>query len=203
MMTKSKNKTLGTIKVIVSWIVICGAAVLFSEKAYAQNDQPLVVVTQDSTTSMANSISEFDTLIQKYVRYRKNKAGQEYISFNTTGITKEEKARMKQLYDVMTKEQKAKYPEHVSMVFTPPTPPQKKSPTAQELAELADAKVYGVWLDGKRVPNTELAKLKPSDIAIVWKSRLMKNAAQYGQYKFHADVMTHAYFDKTYPAKSN
>lgn len=202
MMTKSKNQTRSMIKITFSVIAVCCTGILFTEKVYAQNDSIPQVIDQNKVQD-STMIAAFDTLIFKFIRYKKDKAGKEYMSINVTGITDGEKSRMREIYKVMTDEQKAKYPKHIDMVFMPIPPPKKQSPTAQQLADFADPTVYGIWLDGKRVPNTELAKYKPSDIALVSKSRLMKNAAHYGQYKFHTEVMTHAYFDKTYPVKSN
>lgn len=207
MMTTSKNQTRSVIKMVMVSILLLGTVLIFSEKVYAQNDSIPQVTTQGKINLDSQAIAEFDTLISKIIQFRTNKAGKDLVYVNLSGITNEQRNKAWKFYNSLTDEQKSKYPERMKMgikfAFTSPPPPQKQSPTAQQLAEFADPKVYGIWLDGKRVPNTELATYKPSDIALVWTSRLMKNAAHYGQYKFHTDIMTHAYFDKTYPPKSN
>jgi bla regulator protein BlaR1 len=202
MMTTSKNQTRSVTKVVLTSILLLGTILIFSEKVYAQNDSIPQVIEQPQVKTDLQVVAEFDSLIRKFATFRKDKNGTEHIDFHITGITDGEKSRMLEIYKGMTKEQKAKYPTEIYIVFTPMPQPKKQSPTAQQMADFADPKVYGVWLDGKRIPNAELAKYKPSDIALVWTSRLMKNAAHYGQYKFHTDIMTHAYFDKTYPPKS-
>lgn len=194
-----KNQTRAFVKIILSCLLLLCAAAIFPERVYAQEPQ---AVQQDSTGATIQKASEFDSLICKYMRCKTTKTGEIQTWFNITGITDGEKTRMKELYTVMTDQEKAKYPAKIYMIFTAPAPPKKSSPTAQQMVDLADPTVYGIWLDGKRIPNAELAKYKPSDIALVRTSRLLKNAAHYGQYKYDTDVMTHAYFDKTYPTKS-
>jgi bla regulator protein blaR1 len=202
MMSRANNQTRSMIRVIFSSLVVCLAICFLSEKVYGQNDPiPPAVIIQDTTQATTEMISEFDTLIGKYT-YRKEKApGQIVTWFNTTGITDSEKIRMQEIYKVMTVEQRTKYPAHITVIFAPFPLPKKNPPTAQELAAYSDAAVYGIWLDGKRIANTELAKYQPTDIAHVFKTRLLKNAAHYGQYKFHLDLMTQDYFEKTYPPK--
>lgn len=204
MMTVIKNQTRACVKITLSCLLLICIAVVLPKKVYAQDAPPLQVGQQHDTTGIAiQKVSEFDSLICKYMRCKQTKTGENEIWFNITGITDGEKTRMKELYNIMTDQEKANYPANIYMIFTSPAPPKKSPPTTKQMADLADPTVYGIWLDGKRIPNAELAKYKPSDIAIVRTSRLMKNAAHYGQYKFDTDVMTHAYFDKTYPPKSN
>lgn len=208
MMTTTKNKTRSTIKIIFSVTIILSTAMLFSEKVYSQqNDTITQVINQIKDNRDSLIVVEFDKIIYKVISYKKDKTGKENFYFNLTGITDVQRNRVLEIYNTMTDEQKSKYSEHIKMgikmAFTPMPPAKKQSPTAEQMTDFADPAIYGIWLDGKRVPNTELAKYKPSDIAIVWTSRLMKNAAHYSQYKFHTEVMTHTYFDKTYPAKSN
>ena len=77
-------------------------------------------------------------------------------------------------------------------------PPAKKSPTQEELNKWTDAKMYGVWLDGKRINNNDLAKYKPSDFSLYWPSKLAKNALNYGKHYYQIDLYTHEYYEKAY-----
>lgn len=206
MMTKSKNQTRSAFKIGMATILICCAAFLFTEKGYAQNDSIPQVIAQNKVPD-STIITEFDTLLYKFIEWRKDKNDKEYIYINLTGITDEQRDRILEIYNTMTDEQKSKYPESIQrsikLAFTPLPPPKKQSPSVEQMTAWADPTVYGVWMDGKRISNAELSKYKSTDIAHVFMSRLMKNAAHYGQYKFQVDLMTHAYFDKTYPPKSN
>jgi N-acetylmuramoyl-L-alanine amidase len=55
-------------------------------------------------------------------------------------------------------------------------PPAKTSPTKAQLDTWKDPKMYGVWIDGKRIDNKELAKYNPSDFAFYYNSKLTKTA---------------------------
>jgi hypothetical protein len=59
-----------------------------------------------------------------------------------------------------------------------PPPPAKTSPTQAQLDTWKDPKTYGVWIDGKRIDNKELAKYNPSDFAFYYNSKLTKTAIQ-------------------------
>ena len=73
-------------------------------------------------------------------------------------------------------------------------PPTKKSPTAENLREWQNAKMYGVWLDSKRIANNELAKYKPADFDLYYVSKLEKNAVNYGKHYYEVDLYTPAYY---------
>ena len=208
MMTTMKNQTRALIKITLSCLLLVCAVLVFPKKIYAQDVPPMVKESpanvtpeQDGMGATTQMVAAFDSIIYKYMRGRESETGKVTMWFNTIGITDAERTKMREIYNVMTAEQKAKYPSHSNMIFAPFTPPKKNPPTVQEFASYADPAIYGVWLDGKRINNAELAKYQPADIAHVFKSRLLKNAAHYGQYKFHLDLMTQTYFEKTYPPK--
>jgi bla regulator protein BlaR1 len=206
MMTTIKNQTRSVIKIVMTSILLLGTVLIFSEKVYAQNDSIPQVIPQSKINLDSQAIAEFDKLISKVIQFGTNKAGKELVYVNLSGITDEQRNKAWEFYNGLTDEQKSKYPENIKMgikfAFTSMPPPAKISPTLEQMTAWADPTVYGVWLDGKRIPNAELANYKSTDIAHVFMSRLMKNAAHYGQYKFHVALMTHPYFDKTYPPKS-
>lgn len=201
MMTALKNRKRSIIKMIMVSLTIPALAFVLSEKTYSQtNNSKSSSITQDTIATPA-MITEFEQLVSKYeVTNKKMKL--QHIALNVTDMTNDDRERMKEIYEAMTPQQKSKYPEAIIYVHSP-APPVKKTPTAEELQDWIDPKMYGVWLDGNRINNAELKKYKPSDIAHTSESRLLKNAAHYGQYKFQVNLMTHAYYDKTYPPKSN
>ena len=61
------------------------------------------------------------------------------------------------------------------------------------LDDFLDSKKYGVWLDGKRIKNEELAKLAPSEIHSFFQSVLREKAKDYGKYTYHLNIDTEAY----------
>ncbi|MEL6250845.1 MAG: M56 family metallopeptidase [Bacteroidota bacterium] len=78
-----------------------------------------------------------------------------------------------------------------------PLPPVKE-PTPEQLKDFQDPEKYGLWLNGKRTPNHELANFSPDKIHRFFYSGLEKNAAHYGQYTYHLSVETKAYINRKY-----
>lgn len=76
---------------------------------------------------------------------------------------------------------------------------QKKTVTQEQLDDWQDSNEYGVWVDGGRIDNADLSKTHPEDYANYFVSRLEKNAKNYGKHYYQVNLMTHAYFEKTYP----
>jgi bla regulator protein blaR1 len=202
MMTAIKNRKRSIMKMIMVSLIIPALALVFSEKTYSQSGNSESSSMKQDTIATPAMVTEFETLTNKYVVTSK-KADQKYLAVNVIKMTVDDRKRMQKIYGAMTEEQKSKYPKDIIFIVMPSPTPAKKSPTVEELHDWADPKIYGIWLDGNRISNAELKKYKPSDIALTSESRLLKNAAHYGQYKFQVDLMTHAYYDKTYPPKSN
>ena len=76
-------------------------------------------------------------------------------------------------------------------------PPQKRIATAELLKAWQDSKKYGVWIDNKRVTNSEINNYSSSDFSHYFVSKLEKNAINYGKHYYQVDLMTNKYYDKT------
>ncbi len=100
---------------------------------------------------------------------------------------------MDKLYEELTPEEKEKY----KMWLYVPKPSQKKSPTKQELEDYKNSTKFAIWIDDKNVPNSELNKYKPEDIAYFSGSSVLKNArTKKHPQPFQFWFYTHPYFDK-------
>lgn len=86
--------------------------------------------------------------------------------------------------------------EEKSQLRNPPPPPVKNSPTQAQLNAWLDSKVYGVWLDNKRVKNSELQKYRPGDFGTYSESIVTRTAKNYGKHQFQVDVSTHREFEQ-------
>ncbi len=203
MMTTTKNHFRAMIKVIMSLIIICCAAITFPQRVYSQPPFQKTIIIPDPSTQQSDTL-EFDVLIEETRQVRKNKNGQTYAYYDLSSLSAEKKKKMIELYEQLSEEQKLVNYRSTYAFFLYPRPiPIKQSPGSTQFASWEDEKTYGVWLDGRRISNSDLKKYIPSDIVYFSQSRLLKNAAHYGQYKFQVNLMTHAYFDKTYTKKSN
>ena len=61
-----------------------------------------------------------------------------------------------------------------------------------------DSKMYGIWINGKRVPNEKLSQYKPGDISHFFTSKLTKKAINYGKHYYQIDIMTNDYYENVY-----
>lgn len=107
------------------------------------------------------------------------------------GFSQADIDRLETIFLSMSKEQRDQHA--VTFITTPPLP--KNIPTPEEFEGLKDPKKYGVWLDGKKIENGELNNYINTDFSSFGASPLMKNAYDYGKYIFHANLMTHTYYD--------
>lgn len=102
------------------------------------------------------------------------------------------------LYEELTLEEKEKY----KMFLYVPKTLVKKTPTQKEFEDYKNNKKYAIWIDFKNVPNSELNKYKPKDIAYFSGSSVLKNArTKEHPQPFQFWFFTHSHFDKTQMGK--
>ncbi len=75
-------------------------------------------------------------------------------------------------------------------------PQPRKTPTEAQFAEWKNPKMFGIWIDGKRVKNKALDGYKSDDIASFSGSYVHKNARQPEGYLYQMDLMTHQEYDR-------
>jgi hypothetical protein len=106
-------------------------------------------------------------------------------------ITDTDRNRLEELFLSMNAEQRKSQ----IVVFNPRTPPLPKStPTLEQMKNWEDPKIYGVWINDKRVSNLDLKNYENSDFAMVFVSKLAKNAINYGKHYYQVDLMTTEYY---------
>lgn len=75
-------------------------------------------------------------------------------------------------------------------------PKPKDHLTQAILDDFKNAKKYGVWIDGSKVDNAVLNRHKPEDFHHFFKSKLGKEAKNFGQYTYHLVLVTQKTFEK-------
>ncbi len=110
-------------------------------------------------------------------------------------LSQDETKQLETLYLGMSKEQQQK--QRVKLIPAP-GPLPKSVPTQDQMELWKDANMYGVWIDGKRVNNTELSNYSNTDFAQLFVSKLEKNAVNYGKHYFQVNIMTYKYYDDYY-----
>lgn len=76
-----------------------------------------------------------------------------------------------------------------------PKPFSKTIPTTELLDSWQDSKIYGIWVDNKRIANTELKRYSPNDFSHYFVSKLSKNAINYGKHYYQVDLMTNKFYE--------
>lgn len=78
----------------------------------------------------------------------------------------------------------------------PPPPPvdwntfKEKLPSAAQLQEWQDSKVYRVWINYEQVSNKDLANYAPENFSLYNVTKLMNNANHYGEYTYQVSLVT-------------
>ena len=201
MITKKTNKIVIALKQIAVLPILIGLVLFFSEKTTAQV-KPAETKTVEMPFGEGASpelLHEYDSTIADMSSFRIGKDGKK---MKVTNVGKGNRKRLEYLLNLMNKEQKEFRIKNdgVSFMFNMPDP-AKKSPTNDELLSWRDSKKYGVWIDGKRVANSELVKYKSSDFSLYYNSKLSKIAVNYGKHYYQIDLYSIDYYNKLYPKK--
>lgn len=103
--------------------------------------------------------------------------------------------RIEKLYKDLTPSELERFKQNEAKpaYFLPP-PPRGYVP--DNFAEqFSNEKEYGVWLDGKKINNSELKNYSANEIHHYYKSALLKNAKNYGVHTFQLNVYTDKYME--------
>jgi len=141
--------------------------------------------TKDSASN--EMLLEYEQIVDKV----KNEKGFP----RSSSFSDKDKERLASIYLSMNQNQQSK--QMVIIISVPSTIP-RRIPTQSQIEKWKDSKIYGVWIDYKRVNNSLLEKQKFNDFASYDVSKLEKNARNYGGHFFQVDLMTTAYYNKEY-----
>ncbi|KQS33915.1 M56 family metallopeptidase [Dyadobacter sp. Leaf189] len=144
--------------------------------------------------------AEFYNTIEKHTTYVTNKRNGRIDPMVRMAPKLED--RMHVLFTKMNREQLEMAADSGITVFQMGIP-VKKAPDAEMFENWKKASVFGVWINEKHVPNSELNKYKPSDIAEYDLSKLYGAALKGRSYKYQLDLTTNDYFDKNYQRRIN
>lgn len=74
--------------------------------------------------------------------------------------------------------------------------PERKSLSTEQFKAFVDPAQYGVWLDGKRVNNSQLKTMQAADIHHYHMSKLEKNAKNYGKHVYQVNLFSQEQFER-------
>ncbi len=194
MMTKTKSVSSILCRQIAVLAVLALSIFVFSTKAIAQDSVTVPKRIQNSTPSTQDGVSlELLNEYEQIVNKSKNEKGfPRYGKFSDA-----DKSRLETIYLVMSKEQQAK---QIVIFSAAPPPLPRAEPTQSQIESWKNAKIYGLWIDEKRVNNSILANYKHTDFAQVNVSELSKNTINYGKHYYQVNLMTTKYYKAYYTA---
>lgn len=136
----------------------------------------------------SDQLKEYEKIIEKY----KDRDGN--CNNLAKRITAQEREQLWELFSQMTKEQQA-----VQQIVVYPNwriPIERKIiPDNVEFESWKNPKMYGIWIDGKKIENSELNKFKNTDFIYKIVSKLLPNAKDYGKYSYHVSLYTENGYD--------
>jgi hypothetical protein len=182
MMTKTTSNKMLFLKKIALLPILSGMIYFLCTETVAQN-KPQKNSQKELTIDPIKERDYFKNVRFKYYE----------DSYKDKDGTRRGKLTINKLYEELTASDKEKF----KFILIVPNPTQKKSPTKDEFENFKNDKKYAIWIDGKNVPNIELNKYKPTEIASFSGSVILKNARtkkhpQPFQYWF----FTNSYFNK-------
>jgi bla regulator protein BlaR1 len=132
-----------------------------------------------------------DSLMNEYIALE-NKYGKRRLDFSKT-ITKPEEKRMEWIYQHMSMAQQK---DRAIFFMYPPEPRVGSVISRTDLNSWKDPSVYGVWLDGKRIKNSELKRHSPEDFNEMFFSRLTDKAVKNDGFHYQIELMTRDYYKR-------
>lgn len=186
-MQPNKKKAIVLQVAILPFLVIM--SLMFGKISFAQQPkiEPKAAIHSQNEASQA-IVKEYEQLVKKYI------VTTEKGFFRISQPNETDRERLKALFLSMSKEQQEKQ----AYIMIPPFKPfDKISPTEAEFEAYKNAKIYGVWLDDKKIKNTELDKYKAPHIFHVFVSKLYPNAQKTigYKYKYQVDMMTEKHYE--------
>lgn len=187
MMNKNGSHKKAMVKKLAFAPLVVLITFLFAFKIEAQNAEPISQTEQIKRNVEGVStelLNEYQSIIDRHKKLLKN--GNSSLSMNE--FTTDEKERMQEIFNKMSQKQRL----NQKYGFIPAnTMYLKKVVLTEEQLELyKDSKMYGVWIDNKRVKNEVLNNYKNADFEQMNVSKLMKNAINYGKHYYQVNLMT-------------
>jgi beta-lactamase regulating signal transducer with metallopeptidase domain len=187
MMNKSTNSARALFAQLSVLPLLAAATFTFSSISVAQKTTETKASLHTQEGVSAAMLKEYNEIAAKYLFKISEK------SYQIEAPSKTDQKRLETIFEGMSKNQQ----ESLDLIMLPPPLPRTLI-TEKVFASYKNAKIYGVWVNDKKVSNTVLDKYKAADFAQVFVSRLYGNAQKTigHKYKFQVDMMTTDYYEK-------
>ncbi|WP_265426588.1 M56 family metallopeptidase [Chryseobacterium sp. YIM B08800] len=189
-MMNNKNSKFAKVKNYLAVPAFAVLAIIFAEKTYAKESNENLNQEKESIISDVFSndpLSEYNQIIKKYGNLVEQK---KYAEFDKV-ISLSDRAKLKELYFQLTKEQRDETP----LYFFDVKKSERVNVSQKQLDDFMNSKKYGLWIDGKKTNNLDLKKYKPEDFSHESVSKRYPNAiSKKNPEPYQVDLMTNQYF---------
>ena len=189
-MMNNKNSKFAKIKNYLAVPAFAVLAIVFAEKTYAKENTENLNQEKENIISDVFSndpLSEYNQIIKKYGNLVEQK---KYAEFDKV-ISLSDRAKLKELYFQLTKEQRNETP----LYFFDIKKSEKVNVSQKKLDDFMNSKKYGLWIDGKKTNNQDLKKYKPEDFSHESVSKRYPNAiSKKNPEPYQVNLMTNKYF---------
>jgi bla regulator protein BlaR1 len=192
MMTRTSSKRVIYAKQLTLIPIFALALFLFSNRIAAQ--QPGAKLTVGTTESTVDGLSAADLK-----RYKEME--QKYYKLNglqivgVADIPENDRLALQKLYLGMSKAQQS---QTTISFIKPPKPFSPAIPTEAQFEKFKNQRVYGVWVNDKKVDNSTLNNYKAADFKHYFISKLYGRAKEGRKYDYQLDMMTSSHYDDYY-----
>lgn len=192
MMTK-KNSKFAKTKMLLTIPILAIAGFMFAEKTIKSTDFNEVKSQKEndivSQLISDDPIIEYNKIIKKYGNLLEQK---KYAEFDKV-INLDDRAKLKELYFQLTKEQRNETP----LYFFDVKKSEKINVSQKQLDDFTNSKKYGLWIDGNKTNNNDLKKYKPEDFSHQSVSKRYPNAiSKKNPEPYQVNLMTNSYFQE-------
>lgn len=189
-MMNNKNSKFAKVKNYLAVPAFAVLAIVFAEKTYAKENTENLNQEKENIISDVFSndpLSEYNQIIKKYGNLVEQK---KYAEFDKV-ISLSDRAKLKELYFQLTKEQRDETP----LYFFDVKKSERVNVSQKQLDDFMNSKKYGLWIDGKKTNNQDLKKYKPEDFSHESVSKRYPNAiSKKNPEPYQVNLMTNKYF---------
>jgi hypothetical protein len=139
-------------------------------------------VSQELLDEYQNIVNKYKKPDENYWKELKNMSGQD-------------RARLETIFKQMSVDQQ--YYQEIGFLKSVPALP-KVVPTKQQFEQFKNPKQYGIWINEKRVQNSELNKYENTDFSQAYVSKLHDAAKKGRSYDYQVNLMTNDFYKDYY-----
>lgn len=194
MLAKRENRKIALVKSLVTIPVMALLIILFHQKIFAANENSLSDTPENLFSSAdTGSLGAYERLLDKYGLKGYNPP-HKFVE-KREKVSDEDLDRMAALYQKLSFDERNM---NAVRFIERSKPFGKVIVRDADLSKWQDRKIYGVWIDGKRIINSSLSKYSGADFSTVFVNRLTALARKNDGFSYQIDLMTNKYYADYY-----